>query len=88
MLELLAGAGQGAALDGRVAVTFKANTVELWEFINQSPLAHPIHLHGEAFRVVERSWDDDGLAAAWCSISHGVIDARILIPGGGLVGVH
>ena len=66
--------------EGRVAVdveTVKANTVELWEFVNQSPMAHPMHLHGEAFRIVSRTWDDDRLADAWATISHGVIDTGL-----------
>jgi FtsP/CotA-like multicopper oxidase with cupredoxin domain len=57
--------------------TVEANTVELWEIVNQSPIAHPMHLHGDAFRVVSRSWDNDGLAEAWATISDGVIKSGL-----------
>jgi FtsP/CotA-like multicopper oxidase with cupredoxin domain len=57
--------------------TVEANTVELWEIVNQSPIAHPMHLHGDAFRVVSRSWDNDGLAEAWATISDGVIESGL-----------
>jgi len=57
--------------------TVQANTVELWEFVNRSPMPHPMHLHGEAFRVVSRSWDDDSLAEAWSTISDGVIETGL-----------
>ena len=66
--------------EGRVVTdleTVEANTVELWEFVNQSPIAHPMHLHGDAFRVVSRSWDNDGLAEAWATISDGVIESGL-----------
>lgn len=66
--------------EGRVVTdveTVEANTVELWEFVNQSPMPHPMHLHGEAFRVVSRTWDDDRLADAWTNISHGVIETGL-----------
>lgn len=70
----------GLQWEGRSAVeleTVAANTVELWEFVNQSPMAHPMHLHGRAFRVTGRSWDDDRLAAAWQTIEAGVIDTGL-----------
>lgn len=65
---------------GRSAVeleTVAANSVEIWEFINQSPMPHPMHLHGRSFRVTGRSWDDDGLAAAWQTIEAGVIETGL-----------
>lgn len=57
--------------------TVSANAIELWEFINQSPIAHPMHLHGRSFRVTERSWDNDGLADAWSQIEAGVIETGL-----------
>ena len=66
--------------EGRSAVELEsvaADTVELWEFINQSPMAHPMHLHGRPFRVTGRSWDDDRLAVAWQTIEAGVIETGL-----------
>ncbi len=66
--------------EGRSAVeleTVAANTVELWEFVNQSPMAHPMHLHGRSFRITARSWDDDRLATAWQTIETGVIETGL-----------
>ncbi len=57
--------------------TVTANTVELWEFVNQSPMAHPMHLHGRSFLVTGRSWDDDSAAGSWATIESGVIDAGL-----------
>lgn len=57
--------------------TVQANTVELWEFVNQSPMPHPMHLHGNAFRVVSRTWDDDAVSASWDTIDHGIIESGL-----------
>ncbi len=70
----------GSQWEGRTAApveTVEANTVELWEFVNQSPMPHPMHLHGNAFRVVSRTWDNDGLASGWESIQHGVVESGL-----------
>ena len=70
----------GLQWEGRAAVeleTVAANTVELWEFVNESPMAHPMHLHGQSFRVTARSWDDDRLAEAWQTIEAGVIETGL-----------
>jgi FtsP/CotA-like multicopper oxidase with cupredoxin domain len=80
--------------------TVTADTVELWDFVNYSPMAHPMHLHGRSFSVVERSWDDDTLASTWDTLAPGVIDdglrdtvlvfpgqrVRIAVPFGGYEG--
>ena len=66
--------------EGREATdveTVNANTVELWEFINQSPMAHPMHLHGKSFLVTSRTWDDDSAAGSWATIESGIIDAGL-----------
>ncbi len=52
----------------------KAGTVELWEFVNRSPVAHPMHVHGQSFHVVKRSWDGSGPAADWKRIESGIIE--------------
>ncbi|MEA1902162.1 MAG: multicopper oxidase domain-containing protein, partial [Actinomycetota bacterium] len=57
--------------------TVKSDTVELWEFVNLSPMAHPMHLHGMSFRIVSRTWEDDSIAEAWRSIEHGVIETGL-----------
>lgn len=57
--------------------TVAANTVELWEFVNQSPMAHPMHLHGRSFLVTSRTWDDDSAAGSWATIEAGVIDSGL-----------
>ena len=54
-----------------------ADEVELWEFVSQSPMPHPMHLHGKAFRVVGRSWDDDSAASSWSAIEHGIIETGL-----------
>lgn len=57
--------------------TVRAGTVELWEFVNRSPMAHPMHLHGRHFRVVGRSWDSAGTEASWASIEAGVVESGL-----------
>lgn len=52
-------------------------TIELWDFVNRSPMIHPMHLHGEAFRIVERSWDDASSRSAWDTIASDVIDTGL-----------
>jgi blue copper oxidase len=33
----------------------RLGTTEVWEFVNDSPMAHPVHVHNLQFRVIERS---------------------------------
>lgn len=66
--------------EGRVASaveTVGSDTVELWEFVNYSPMVHPMHLHGRAFQVTSRSWDNDSAAGSWAVIESGVIDSGL-----------
>lgn len=59
--------GSTIATDGNLlpeAVTVKAGDVELWEFVSRSPIPHPMHVHGRALRVINRTWDDDSSAAS------------------------
>jgi blue copper oxidase len=67
----------GRQWEGRVAseletVTF--GTVEVWDFVNASPMAHPMHLHGEAFRVLGRSWTDETATSSWDVVADAVLD--------------
>ena len=39
-----------------------------------SPLAHPMHFHGEAFTVVERAWENDAAAGSWETIAAGIVE--------------
>lgn len=68
----------GVGWDGRTAsageiVAF--GTTEIWEFTNLSPMAHPMHLHGEAFQIIERTWASDAGAAAWDLIAGGIVES-------------
>lgn len=66
--------------------TVRFGTTEVWEFFNagggmggmggggmQEGLAHPMHMHGQQFQVLERSIDDAG-RAAWESVQEGYVD--------------
>lgn len=50
---------------------------QVWEFINPADgmmrMAHPIHLHGPQYRVLERQVDR-ALRPAWAALSEGLID--------------
>jgi len=66
--------------EGRAAddlETVQSNTIELWEFVNTSPLAHPMHLHGRAFRVVGRSWDSGSAPESWMQIEDGIAESGL-----------
>ena len=63
----------------------KLNTLEVWEFINQpgtmtmgtmkmtSETAHPIHIHGQQFQVIERKMRPDK-TADYATVSAGFVD--------------
>ncbi len=66
--------------------TVRFGTTEVWEFFNagggmggmggggmEDGLAHPMHMHGQQFQVLERSIDDTG-RAAWESVREGYVD--------------
>jgi FtsP/CotA-like multicopper oxidase with cupredoxin domain len=60
-------------------------TSEVWEFVNDSPMAHPMHVHNLHFRVVERSGvtnaagDAAGLSAGFTD--EGLKDVVLVLPG-------
>jgi len=45
---------------------------EIWEFVNDSPMAHPMHVHGLQYRVIGRS-SDTGAS----DLRAGVVDAGL-----------
>ncbi len=78
--------GRGWSLNGRqfemtgVAEeeTIRRGSIEIWEFINKggggmSNLPHPMHMHGESFKVIERQTSSGG-QTAWDTLSEGVVD--------------
>ena len=71
----------------------KLNTLEVWEFVNTSGgmgmmgggMAHPMHVHGLQFQVIERQVASQ-YRSAWESVSGGFVDegwkdAVLLMPG-------
>jgi FtsP/CotA-like multicopper oxidase with cupredoxin domain len=60
-------------------------TTEVWEFVNDSPMAHPMHVHNLHFRVIERSsvtstaGDPNGLSAGFTD--EGLKDIVLVLPG-------
>lgn len=60
-------------------------TTEVWEFVNDSPMAHPMHIHNLHFRVIERSGVTSAPSAA-ASLSagftdEGLKDVVLVLPG-------
>ncbi|MCF6326990.1 MAG: multicopper oxidase domain-containing protein [Devosiaceae bacterium] len=35
--------------------TVPVNTTEIWEFVNESRMAHPFHIHNTQFRIIDRN---------------------------------
>ncbi|MCL5997992.1 MAG: multicopper oxidase domain-containing protein [Chloroflexi bacterium] len=74
--------------------TAKLDTMEVWEFINQTNpgemmdpmgMAHPFHIHGVQFRIIDRQVLPE-LAAGWSSVREGYVDdgwkdTFLLMPG-------
>lgn len=54
MMGLHAINGRSFEMD-RVDVRIPLGNPERWRFVNQSPMPHPIHMHGGHFRVLSRS---------------------------------
>jgi blue copper oxidase len=69
--------------------TVQFGSTEVWEFFNaggmgggrggggmggmSEGLAHPMHMHGQQFQVLDRTVDDAG-RAAWESVQEGYVD--------------
>jgi bilirubin oxidase len=46
----------GKSMDiNRIDFQVKANSTEIWEISNASPMAHPFHVHNVQFRILDRS---------------------------------
>ncbi len=63
----------------------RLGTTEVWEFVNDSPMAHPMHVHNLQFRVIERSSasstsnDPSNLSAGFTD--EGLKDVVLVLPG-------
>ena len=63
----------------------RLGTTEVWEFVNDSPMGHPMHVHNLQFRVIERSsatsriGDAAGLRAGFTD--QGLKDVVLVLPG-------
>jgi FtsP/CotA-like multicopper oxidase with cupredoxin domain len=63
----------------------RLGTTEVWEFVNDSPMAHPMHVHNLQFRVIERNGaasaagDAAGLSAGFTD--EGLKDVVLVLPG-------
>jgi blue copper oxidase len=72
---------EAVAEDERV----RLGTTEVWEFVNDSPMAHPMHVHNLQFRVIERSTtsstsdDRSNLSAGFTD--EGLKDVVLVLPG-------
>lgn len=73
--------GQGFNMD-EVAETVKLNTTEIWEIRNEknpgammdaNGMAHPMHIHGVQFQVIDRQVMP-GLKAGWDTVRDGYVD--------------
>ncbi len=66
----------------------KLNTLEMWEFVNETTpmaMAHPIHIHGPLFQIIERQVRPDQIAS-WETVRAGYVDEGwrdtvLLMPG-------
>ena len=75
------GRGMGVSLNGRTfemegvssEETVKLGTTEVWEFVNEGPMAHPMHIHNLQFKVLERR-PDPRFAAYHDTMREGLID--------------
>jgi len=46
----------GKSMDiNRIDFQVKANSTEIWEIVNNSPMAHPFHVHNVQFRILDRN---------------------------------
>lgn len=63
----------------------RLGATEVWEFVNDSPMAHPMHLHNVHFKVIERTGvegsapDRAGLSAGFTD--EGLKDVVLVLPG-------
>lgn len=87
------GRGMGVSLNGRVfemtgvapEETVQLGTTEIWEFVNDSPMSHPMHLHNLQFKILDRQ-HDPRYAALHDTMREGLMDegykdVLIVMPG-------
>jgi FtsP/CotA-like multicopper oxidase with cupredoxin domain len=61
MMNRMSGAGSGMTINNksfdmnRIDEVVRLNDTEVWEFTNNSPLPHPMHIHDIQFRVLSRN---------------------------------
>jgi FtsP/CotA-like multicopper oxidase with cupredoxin domain len=68
--------GRAFAMD-RVDVEVPLGSTEVWELVNDSGFAHPVHVHAGRFRVLSRS----GGRAALMPWERGLKDTVLVLPG-------
>jgi len=79
--------GRQFEMDGVAAdETVAAGSTHVWEFTNTSgmmgtPVAHPIHLHGRQFRVLDRRNSPATSAVAAGVVDAGWMDTVLVLPG-------
>ncbi len=71
--------GRGFEMEGVASDEIvKLNTLEAWEFVNQTnsmdQMAHPMHIHGVQFQVVERQIAPQ-FQSVWETVRAGYVDA-------------
>ena len=70
---------ESVAEDERV----RLGATEVWDFVNDSPMAHPMHVHNLQFKVIQRigaaASDRAGLAAGFTD--EGLKDVVLVLPG-------
>ncbi|MDA3920071.1 MAG: multicopper oxidase family protein [Salinisphaera sp.] len=65
---------QGAVVADDEIVTL--GDTEIWEFVNDSMMPHPMHVHGLQFAVIERR--KRGGQRGWTGLDAGLVDAGLL----------
>ncbi|RMD90069.1 MAG: oxidase [Alphaproteobacteria bacterium] len=69
----------GQVMDpGRIDHVVPAGAQEVWEFVNRSGMAHPMHIHNTQFRILERDGAPPHPAEAGCKDT-------VVVPAGGRV---
>lgn len=60
-MGMMSGSGGRFTINGRsidinrIDQIVKLNDIEIWELVNRSPIAHPVHIHDIQFRILDRN---------------------------------